>query len=130
MIQKITYVVNTNDKDILQQFIKRLSFAGIQSKHLKSSDKYNYYESYWSDSDSPDLQYKNHNTKSAGAKTRQLKHNGKSVTCGFVYELRHTKNLSDAEIASLFDISESTIFRRRKKHLSDGTFYENSDTIF
>lgn len=130
MIQKITYVVNSNDMDILQQFTDRLSMVGIQSKHIKSSDKYNYYESCWSDLDAPNLQSKGLNSKNSGAKPKQLKYNGNPVDCGLIYQLKHSKNLSDAEIASLFDVSESTIFRRRKKHLSNGDFYSDSRTIF
>lgn len=129
MIQKITYVINSNDMNILQQFTDRLSMVGIQSKHIKSSDKYNYYESCWSDSDMPNQSNK-HNSRNSGAKPKQLIHNAKPVDCGFIYQLKYSKNLSDAEIASIFDISESTVARRRKKHLSDGTFYDGSETIF
>ena len=130
MIQKITYVINSNDMDILQQFTDRLALVGIQTKHIKSSDKYIYCESCWSDLDTPNLQSNKHNSRNPGAKPKQLIHNAKPVDCGFIYQLKYSKNLSDAEIASLFDVSESTISRRRKKHLSDGTFYDGSDTIF
>ena len=130
MIQKITYVINSNDMDILQQFTNRLSMVGIQTKQIKSSDKYIYCESCWSDLDTPNLQSNKHNSRNSGAKPKQLIHNAKPVDCGFIYQLKYSKNLSDAEIASLFGISESTIFRRRKKHLADGNFYEGSETIF
>ena len=130
MIQKITYVINSNDMDILQQFTDRLSLVGIQTKHTKSTDKYNYFESCWSDSDIPNLQSKRFHSKNPGAKPKQLNYNGNPVDCGLIYQLKHIKNLSDAQIATLFSVSESTIFRKRKKHLSDGTFYQNSSTIF
>lgn len=130
MLHKLNYVINSNDYDILQQFKEKLSLVGIETKPLKSSDKYCCFESSWNDSDAQNLHLKNSNSRNAGAKPKQLQYNGKPVTCGMVYQFRHTKNLSDAEIASLFDISESTVCRRRKKHISNGDFYSNSSTIF
>ncbi|MCM1219308.1 MAG: hypothetical protein NC548_32920 [Lachnospiraceae bacterium] len=69
-------------------------------------------------------------SKKAGAKPKQLIYNGEPVTCGFVFQLRNVKNLSDAEIGLIFDISESTIARRRKKHSAEGSFYAGSTVIF
>lgn len=130
MIQNLIYILQSEDKDIFHQFESRLSLVGIQTRHLKSSDKYSYFEASWDDANVPTLHLRNSNSKNAGAKPKQLVHDGKPVSCGFIYTLRHTKNLSDAEIGLIFDVSESTIARRRKRHLSDGSFYENSNIIF
>lgn len=130
MIYKLIYAVNSDNKNIIQQFENRLSIANIYTKQLKSSDKYSYFEASWDDANVPTLHLRNSNSKNAGAKPKQLVHDGKPVSCGFIYTLRHTKNLSDAEIGLIFDVSESTIARRRKRHLSDGSFYENSNIIF
>lgn len=130
MIYKLIYAVNSGDKNILQQFENRLSLANIYTKQLKASDKYSYFEASWDDADVPKLHPQNRGSRNAGAKPKRLVHDGKTVTCGFIYELRHIKNLSDAEIGLIFDVSESTIARRRKKHLSEGSFYADSGIIF
>lgn len=130
MIHNLTYILQSDDKDIFHQLESRLSLVGIQTRHLKSSDKYSYLELSWDDADIPTPHLRNSNSKNAGAKPKQLVYDGKPVSCGIIYELRHTKNLSDAEIGLIFDVSESTIARRRKKHLSEGSFYEDSDIIF
>lgn len=125
MIHKIIFATNSNE-DSLQQFQNILLMAGVQTKHLKSENKLNCFESTWDDANSPKMVFKGN----AGAKPKQLTYNGESVTCGVVYQLRNCKYLSDAEIGSLFDISESTITRRRKKHISNGDFYDGSSIIF
>lgn len=127
MIHKIIFATNS-DKDTLQQFQNRLLMVGVQTKHLKSETRFNYFESTWDDTVIPKLAFKG-NTN-AGAKPKQLIYNGESVTCSTIYQLRNYKHLSDAEIGSLFDISESTITRRRKKHISNGDFYDGSSIIF
>lgn len=129
MVQKLTCALNSNNDIVIQQFTDRLLLVGIQSKQLKSSDKYSYLEISWDDSNTT-LSAKNHNIRNAGAKPKILQHNGSPVTCGLIYQLRNQKHLSDSQIGVLFDISESTVCRRRKKHLSDGSFYEDSKTIF
>lgn len=128
MIQKLTLAVNSNDDILIQQFINRLLLVGIHSEQLKPSNKYCYLEITWNDSDT-DLPLK-HNTRNAGAKPKELHYNNSPVTCGLVYQLRNQKHLSDAQIGAMLDVSESTICRRRKKHISDGNFYEGSNTIF
>ncbi len=131
MVHKITYAVNLNDTDVLQQFEYILSLVGIQTKQLKGSDnKYGYFEASWDDADNPNQDLRKSGSKNAGAKPKQLIYNGEPVTCGFIFQLRNMKNLSDAEIGLIFDISESTISRRRKKHSSEGSFYEGSNIIF
>lgn len=130
MLHKISYAVMSDDTDILQQFESRLAIVGIQVNLIKSSDRYSYFEASWDDADIPCQPFKNSRSRNAGAKPKQLIYNGSPVTCGFVFQLRNNKNLSDAEIGLIFDVSESTISRRRKKHLSDGNFYKDSSTIF
>lgn len=130
MIHTLTYILQSNDADQLHQFESRLALVGIQTKHLKSSDKYSYLEASWDDADNLNQPFKNSRSKNAGAKPKQLIYNGSPVTCSFVFQLRNDKNLSDAEIGMIFDVSESTIARRRKKHLSDGNFCEGSKVIF
>lgn len=129
MIRKVDCALNSNEDMIIQQFLSRLLLIGIQTKNLKSSNRYTSFVACWDDSDT-DLSFKKHNIRNAGAKPKILKYNNTPVTCGLVYQLRHQKNLSDAQIGALFDISESTICRRRKKHTLDGDFFENSDIIF
>lgn len=130
MIRKLTYAIYSDDADILQQFEDRLLLVGIQVKHIRSSDKYHYFDASWDDTDIPDLHIKGSRSRNAGAKPKQLLYNGNPATCGFIFQLRNVKNLSDAEIGMIFDVSESTIARRRKRHLSEGSFYENSTIIF
>lgn len=62
--------------------------------------------------------------------TKQIEYKGHSVTCGTIYELKITKGFSDCAISTLFNVSESTIWRRRKKHIENGDFYAGSTTIF
>lgn len=124
MRHRITYAVHVEDGSAMEQFSGRLSSAGVQTKHLKSSERYSYFESSWDDADMPKAR------GSAGAKPKKLLYKGEPVTCGFIYTLRNEKHLSDAEIGLLFDISESTISRRRKKHLDNGSFYEGSSDTF
>ena len=64
-----------------------------------------------------------------GIQINHLKSEGK-LNYGTIYQLRNHKYLSDAEIGSLFDISESTVTRRRKKHISNGNFYDGSNIVF
>ena len=122
MIHTIIFAANSNE-DTLQQFQSRLLSAGIQTKHLQSDGKLNYFESSWDDADSPVK-------KNSGPQSKELTYNGEAVTCGTIYQLRNKKNLSDSRIGALFGISESTITRRRKKHVSDGDFYDGSTTVF
>ena len=129
MIQKITCALNTNDDILIKNFISKLLLANIQAKILKSSDKYCYLDVSWDDSNAV-LSAKKHNIRNAGAKPKELQYNNSPVTCGLVYQLRSQKHFSDAQIGAMFDVSESTICRRRKKHISDGCFYEGSKTIF
>ena len=122
MVHTIVFATNTNE-DTLQQFQSRLLSAGVQTKHLQSDSRLNYFESTWDDADSPAK-------KNPGPQSKELKYNGEAVTCGTIYQLRNKKNLSDARIGALFGMSESTITRRRKKHISDGDFYDGSTTVF
>lgn len=123
MVQTITCAVNSNNSAVLQQFIKRLSISGIKAHQGQPSEKYTYLQLIWDDADIP-------RHKNAGAKPKKLQYEGKTATCAFVYWLRNEKKLSDAEIASLYDVSESTISRRRKKHMENGCFHEDSTAIF
>ncbi len=127
MIHKLTYAVNSKDDNILRQFVDRLALTGIQTEQLKLSEKYTYFESVWNDDYIPKVYS---NKGNAGAKPKRIKYNGNSVTCGLVYLMKNEKGLSDAEIGLLLDVSESTISRRRKKHMESGCFYEGSTAIF
>ena len=122
MVHTIIFAANSNE-DTLQQFQSKLLSAGVQTKHLQSDSKLNYFESTWDDEDSP-------GKKNPGPPFKELKYNGEAVTCGTIYQLRNKKNLSDARIGALFGMSESTITRRRKKHISNGDFYDGSTTVF
>ncbi|MCM1222007.1 MAG: hypothetical protein NC548_46795 [Lachnospiraceae bacterium] len=128
MVHKLVYAADSNDADALGQFNDRLALSGIQTKQLNTSDRYSYFEAVWDDADIPAP--KSSHSKNAGAKPKPFIYNGKPVDCGFIYQLRNIKNLSDAEIGLIFDVSESTVARRRKKHLSDGSFYEDSTVLF
>lgn len=129
MIHKVMFAVNPEDDSAVLKFLDRLLIAGIHTKQINCSDKYKCFESIWDDSDNLNFTMEK-NSRNAGAKPKELKYNGKPVSCGSVYLLKKQKHLSDAELGELLDVSESTISRRIKKHLSDGNFFENSRTIF
>lgn len=128
MTQKIIYAVYPENECALQNFMERLLLLKIYTKPLKSTDKYKCFESTWEDTEIPEQFLKN--SRNAGAKIKQLEYKGKSVSCGSVWQLKYYKNFSNKKIGQLFDVSESTINRRIKRHLSDGNFYENSKIIF
>lgn len=62
--------------------------------------------------------------------TKQIEYKGHSVTCGAIYQLKEVKAFSDYAIATLLNVSESTVWRRRKQHTENGDFYEGSTIIF
>lgn len=62
--------------------------------------------------------------------TKQIEYKGHSVTCGTIYQLKEVKGFSDNAIATLLNVSESTVWRRRKKHIDNGDFYDGSTIIF
>lgn len=128
MVHKIIFAVGSVDNSAVQKFLNRIQNVGIQTRKVKSSDSYICFQSVWDDSNIPEIFIQN--PRNAGAKLKQLRYNGKTVSCGFVYLLKCQKNLSNAEIGQIFNVSESTISRRIKKHSADGNFYENSKKIF
>ena len=130
MVQRIMYAIYPESEYTVQKFMDRLEIAGIYTNRIKSSDKYDYFESSWDDKEIPLLSVQKGNCRNAGAKMKQLEYKGKPVACGSVYFLKKQKNLSNAQIGELFQVSESTISRRIKKHSVDGNFNENSKTIF
>ncbi len=130
MKHSIIYVIKKEDVVFMQQFIERLQCVGVQTGKINDTEKYTYYESSWDDADIFKAPVKEHNPRNAGAKPKEIKYKGNPVSCGFIYLLRTKKHLSDAEIGMLFDISESTVSRRRKKHMEEGNFYECSKVIF
>lgn len=128
MLQKILYAIYPEDNFAVQKFMERLALAGVQTEEIESSGKYAYFESSWEDTEIPEQFLKN--SRNAGAKMKQLEYKGKSVSCGSVWQLKYYKNFSNKKIGQLFDVSESTISRRIKRHSSNGNFYENSKVIF
>lgn len=128
MTQKIIYAIYPESECAVQKFMERLVLSGVQTKRIKSSEKYDYFESTWNDSEIPELLLKN--PRKAGAKLKQLEYKGKPVLCGSVFLLKYQKKLSNVKIGKLLHVSESTISRRIKRHLADGNFYENSKVIF
>lgn len=126
--KRIRYIINPEDDSAMEQFIDRLQFLGIQTINMKSFDKYKCFESTWDDTENPELLLKN--SRNAGAKQKELNYNGKPVPCSSVFLLKSQKKLSSTQIANLFDVSESTISRRIKKHTEDGNFHEKSKVIF
>lgn len=130
MKHSIIYVIKKEDDVFMQEFIERLQCVEIQTRKINDTEKYTYYESSWDDVDIFKAPMKEHNPRNAGAKPKEIRYKDKPVSCGFIYLLRKQNHLSDAEIASLFDISESTISRRRRKHIENGNFYENSKVVF
>ena len=64
------------------------------------------------------------------AHRKQIEYKGHSVVCGTIYQLKEVKGFSDYAIATLLNVSESTVWRRRKKHMANGEFYNGSTTIF
>ena len=120
-MEGVTCAINTNDENIIQQFKNRMAQARIQVSDLPATNKmYAYFRLEWDD---------NIHRKKAGAKPKKLFIDGKEADCGIVWRLRN-EGLSDAGIAEIFDIGESTVTRRRKKHQADGEFYDGSTIIF
>jgi len=130
MIQRIMYAIYPESEYTVQKFMDRLKIAGIYTNRIKSSDKYDHFESTWDDEEIPELSVQKANCSNAGAKLKELRYNGKAVPCGSVYLAKSQKNLSNAQIGELFGVSESTISRRIKRHSADVNFYEGSKTIF
>lgn len=130
MVQRIMYAIYPESEYTVQKFMDRLKIAGIYTNRIKSSDKYDYFESSWDDKEIPLLSVQKGNCRNAGAKLKQLRYNGKAVPCGFVYLAKSQKKLSNAQIGELLGASESTISRRIKRHLEDGDFHEKSKVIF
>lgn len=128
MLQKILYAIYPEDNFAVQKFMERLALAGVQTEEIESSGKYAYFESSWEDTEIPEQFLKN--SRNAGAKMKQLEYKGKPVACASVYLLKKQKNLSNAQIGELFEVSESTISRRIKKHSADGNFHERSKVMF
>ena len=117
----VTCAINTNDENIIQQFKNRMVSAKIQVSALASANsRYTYFMLEWND---------NIQKQKAGAKPKKLFLEGKEADCGIVWRLRN-EGLSDASIAAAFDVSESTVTRHRKKHQTDGDFYDGSTIIF
>lgn len=130
MVYRLTCAVSTNDELLLQQFKARLSPAGIRASDLASpNSRYSYLELQWDDAGIPAAP-ENHGCHRAGAKPKKLLLDGRPATCGQVWQLREKDHLSDAAVGSVLDASESTITRRRKKHLADGDFYSGSTVVF
>lgn len=130
MLQKLTCAANTTDNLIFQQLINRIRLSGITVNNIKTSSKYIYFDAAWDDTEIPTLFKQKSNLNRAGAKPKKLMYEGKEATCGLVWQFRNDGHMSDAEIGLVLNASESTICRRRKKHLADGNFVENSTVIF
>ena len=127
MVCKLLFAVNSMDDFAIQKFIDRIQSAGIQTSQIKYSESYKCFEATWDSNISEQITT---NPRNAGAKQKQLRYNGKTVSCGSVYLVKSQKNLSNAQIGQLFQVSESTISRRIKKHTEDGNFHEKSKVIF
>lgn len=129
MVHITTCAIKSKDKLTVQQFTERLKSAGIKAINQTPPDsKYTYLDLSWNDADIQTT-LRQHNTNRAGAKPKKLLYDNKPVTCGLVWQLRDD-GMSDAVIGSVLDASESTISRRRKKHMADGDFNKDSDIIF
>lgn len=64
------------------------------------------------------------------AHTKQIEYKGNPVVCGAIYRLKEAKGFSDYAISTLLNVSESTVWRRRKKHIKNRDYYADSTTIF
>ena len=128
MIQKITCAINTTDEQILQQITDRLLLTGISATNIKPSSKCIYFDAFWDDAEPTTI--KKPNSHKVGAKPKKLDYEGEEATCGMVWKLREQGHLSDGEIGMILGASESTIARRRKRHLADGSFGEGSAVVF
>lgn len=117
----ITCAVNTLNENILQDFKKKMAASRIHVTDIpqQANSRYVYFRLEW-DNDLP--------RQKAGAKPKKLFFKGKEADCSLIWKFR-MEGLSDAEIAAVLDIGESTVRRRRKKHLEDGDFYEGSTII-
>lgn len=130
MVHTVTCAIKSSDGLIVQQFVDRLAAVGIKATdQTPSGSRYTYFDLHWDDEDTQTAS-RHRATHRAGAKPKKLLYDGKQATCGLVWHLRENEYLSDAAIGLVLDASESTVARRRKKHLADGDFYKDSDVIF
>lgn len=53
MVQRIMYAIYPESEYTVQKFMDRLKIAGIYTNRIKSSDKYDYFESSWDDKEIP-----------------------------------------------------------------------------
>lgn len=112
------------ESECMKQFRDRLQMIDVGMDYIGVHGKAYGYEIYFDDPATF------HTHKKIGAPQKTLiTENGENVTCGMVYSMKQ-KGFSDASIAETLNSSESTITRRRKKHISDGSFFEGSLTIF
>lgn len=127
MIQKLTYITN-EERSTIEKYARRISAAGISTTVIGKSGKSTMLESRWDDAV---VTHKISLSKreNIGCPPKELTYEGKPVTCASVFRLR-SQGISDARIAELLDASESTITRRRKKHMKEGNFHANSQTRF
>ena len=126
MLHTVTCAIKSNDGLIIQQFAERLAAAGIKAiDRTAPRSKYAYLDLCWDDALPMHIQ----SNRKAGAKPRQLLHDGVPATCGLVWQMR-ADGMSDAAIGLVLDASESTIARRRHKHLTDGDFCKGSNIVF
>lgn len=126
MLQTITCAIKSKDRMIIQQFMERLASARIKAiDRTAIGSPYTYFDLCWDDADASSAGVKCR----AGAKPRKLLYEGVPATCGLVWQMR-SGGMSDAVIGQMLDTSESTISRRRKKHLADGDFCRDSKVIF
>ena len=129
MVHTITCAIKSNDGLIVQQFVGRLAAVGIKAADQTPPDsKYTYFNLCWDDEDTQTAS-RHRATHRAGAKPKKLLHDGEQATCGLVWRLRDG-GMSDAAIGLVLDAAESTISRRRKKHMADGDFYFGSEVVF
>lgn len=129
MVHTVTCAIKSNDGLIVQQFVDRLAAVGIKAADQTPPDsKYTYFNLCWDDEDTQTAS-RHRGPHRAGAKPKKLLYDGEQATCGLVWRLRDG-GMSDAAIGLMLDAAESTISRRRKKHMADGDFYKDSNVIF
>lgn len=129
MVHTVTCAIKSNDGLIVQQFVDRLAAVGIKAADQTPPDsKYTYFGLCWDDEDTQTAS-RHRAIHRAGAKPKKLLYDGEQATCGLVWRLRDG-GMSDAAIGLVLDAAESTISRRRKKHMADGDFYFGSEVVF
>lgn len=113
------------ESDCIKELTERIHLAGGNIQFcLTKGNAYGYALSFEGQAELKDT------TKISGAPRKKFyTEDGETINCGMVHLLKQ-KGYSDAAVADMLGVSESTVIRRRKEHTERGEFYADSETAF